>query len=125
MVRKVDAVASIAMAFAVVVMFWGMGRATDVEGETIGKTTARVSLVYADSMGQDYPTVIAANKFAQDVKERTHGSVEVLVSNGVRDEKSIKEMLVAKKIDMARLPCNILATRPDQKMAVLSLPFLY
>ena len=50
---------------------------------------------YAENQPEDYPTTQGADKFAELVKEKTEGKVEILVNAGgsLGDEKSVIEQL--------------------------------
>ena len=58
-------------------------------------------LTYAENQAEDYPTTQGADKFAELVKEKTEGKVEILVNAGgsLGDEKSVIEQLQFGGID--------------------------
>ena len=62
-------------------------------------------LTYAENQAEDYPTTQGADKFAELVKEKTEGKVEILVNAGgsLGDEKSVIEQLQFGGIDFARV----------------------
>ena len=57
-------------------------------------------LTYAENQAEDYPTTQGAYKFAELVKERTGGKVEILVNAGgmLGDERSVNRSSLAGSI---------------------------
>ena len=68
-------------------------------------------LTYAENQAEDYPTTQGADKFAELVKEKTEGKVEILVNAGgsLGDEKSVIEQLQFGGIDFARVSISTVA----------------
>lgn len=83
-------------------------------------------LTYAENQAEDYPTTQGAYKFAELVKERTGGRIEIQVNaQGVLgDEKSVIEQLQFGGIDFARVSLSPLAEFVP-KLNVLQMPYLY
>ena len=83
-------------------------------------------LTYAENQAEDYPTTQGADKFAELVKEKTEGKVEILVNAGgsLGDEKSVIEQLQFGGIDFARGAISTVAEYIP-KLNVLQMPYLY
>lgn len=83
-------------------------------------------LTYAENQAEDYPTTQGAYKFAELVKERTGGKIEILVNAGgaLGDEKSVIEQMQFGGVDFARVSLSPLA-EVVPKLNVLQLPYLY
>lgn len=83
-------------------------------------------LRYAENQPTDYPTVIAAQYFADLVKKRTDGRIiiKVLANAQLGDEKTIIEQLVFGGIEMARVSLSPLSEYVPE-MNLLQLPYLY
>lgn len=83
-------------------------------------------LTYAENQPQGYPTVLAAQRFAELVREQTDGKVVIQVKYGGEygSEQEVLEQMIFGGIDFARLS---LAELSDEipKLNVLQLPFLY
>ena len=83
-------------------------------------------LTYAENQPEGYPTVLAAQHFAQLVRERTGGKVIIQVrhSGEFGSEAEVLEQMAFGGIDFARVS---LAELSDEipKLNVLQLPFLY
>lgn len=86
----------------------------------------KVVLRYAENQVADYPTTQAAHKFADLVKEKTNGRIEVEVydSGQLGDEKSVIEQVQFGGIDMSRVSLTPLSEFSRNLMA-LQLPYLY
>ena len=82
-------------------------------------------LTYAENQAEDYPTTQGADKFAELVKEKTEGKVEILVNAGgsLGDEKSVIEQLQFGGIDFARVSISTVAEYIP-KLNVLQMPYL-
>ena len=80
-------------------------------------------LTYAENQAEDYPTTQGAYKFAELVKERTGGKVEILVNAG-GDERSVIEQIQFGGIDFARVALST-AAEYIPKLNVLQMPYLY
>lgn len=83
-------------------------------------------LRYADNQPEDYPTVRAAQYFADLVQERTRGKIRIRVyANGaLGDEVSILEQVRFGGIDFTRASVASLS-EISPGMEVLSLPYLF
>lgn len=83
-------------------------------------------LTYAENQAEDYPTTQGAYKFAELVKERTHGRIEIQVNAGgiLGDEKTVIKQLQFGGVDFARVSLSPLAEFVP-KLNVLQMPFLY
>jgi tripartite ATP-independent transporter DctP family solute receptor len=81
---------------------------------------------YAENQASDYPTSRGAERFAELVKERTDGRIEILVypEGTLGDEKSVIEQLQFGGIDFARVSLSPLAGVAP-RLNVLQLPYLY
>ena len=83
-------------------------------------------LTYAENQPEGYPTVLAAQRFSELVKERTEGKVIIQVkhSGEFGSESEVLEQMAFGGIDFARVS---LAELSDEipKLNVLQLPFLY
>lgn len=99
---------------------------TACAGGEEGENVPDFVLTYAENQAEDYPTTQGALKFAQLVKERTGGKVEIQVNaDGVLgDEKSVIEQLQFGGVDFARVSLSPLAEFVP-KLNVLQLPYLY
>ncbi len=114
-----------------IIMFWlclvsglaACGR-TDSREETIA--VPEYVLTYAENQAEDYPTTQGGYKFAELVKERTDGKIEILISAGAAlgDEKSVVDQLRFGGIDFTRASISSLGDVLP-KMNVLQLPYLY
>lgn len=81
---------------------------------------------YAENQPEDYPTTQGAYKFAELVKEKTNGRIEIKVQAGgvLGDEKTVIEQLQFGGIDFTRVSLSPLAEFVP-KLNVLQLPYLY
>ena len=83
-------------------------------------------LTYAENQPEGYPTVLAAQRFAELVKEQTGGRVIIQIkhSGEFGSESEVLEQMTFGGIDFARVS---LAELSDElpKLNVLQLPFLY
>lgn len=83
-------------------------------------------LTYAENQPEGYPTVLAAQRFAELVKERTGGRVIIQIkhSGEFGSESEVLSQMAFGGIDFARVS---LAELSDEipKLNVLQLPFLY
>lgn len=81
---------------------------------------------YAENQPEDYPTTLGAYKFAELVKEKTNGRIEIKVQAGgvLGDEKTVIEQLQFGGIDFTRVSLSPLAEFVP-KLNVLQLPYLY
>ncbi|MCC8026402.1 MAG: TRAP transporter substrate-binding protein [Clostridium sp.] len=83
-------------------------------------------LTYAENQAEDYPTTQGAYKFAELVREKTGGKIEIQVNAGglLGDEKTVIEQLQFGGVDFARVSLSPLAEFVP-KLNVLQLPYLY
>lgn len=83
-------------------------------------------LTYAENQAEDYPTTQGAYKFAELVKEKTGGKIEIQVNAGglLGDEKTVIEQLQFGGVDFARVSLSPLAEFVP-KLNVLQMPYLY
>lgn len=83
-------------------------------------------LTYADNQSEDYPTTLAAYKFAELVKDRTEGKVIIDIKHsgewGTQDDV-ISQMQFG-GVDLARVSLSSISDELP-RMNVLQLPFLY
>ena len=81
---------------------------------------------YAENQAEDYPTAKGAYRFAELVKERSGGRIEILVKAGgsLGDEKSVIEQMQFGGVDFARVSLSPLCDYVP-KLNVLHLPYLY
>lgn len=81
---------------------------------------------YAENQAKDYPTTQGAYKFAELVKEKTNGRIEIMVVEGGEsgDEKSVIEQLQFGGVDFARISLSPLSELVP-KLNVLQMPYLY
>lgn len=87
---------------------------------------AAVVLDYADNQSEEYPTVAAAEKFAQLVKQKTNGRVVVNIQPGAKlaNEEIVLKQLEFGTIDMSRISTPYFANTFDE-FKVLQLPYLF
>lgn len=96
--------------------------------DVVEKADSNVELVftYAENQVETYPTTQGAHKFAELVKERTNGRIEIVVkaAGKLGDDKYIVEQLKFGGVDFARVSISLLSdTIP--KLRVLQMPYLY
>ncbi len=95
---------------------------------TEGTTTTEPEMVlrYAENQPEDYPTTLAAYRFAEIVGEKTEGRIKVEVFAGAQlgDEKSVIEQLQLGTIDFTRVSLSPLSEF-NNSLNVLQLPYLY
>ena len=92
-----------------------------------GKTVVpEFVLTYAENQAEDYPTTQGAYKFAELVKEKTGGRIEIQVNAGgvLGDERTVIEQLQFGGVDFARVSLSPLAEFVP-KLNVLQMPYLY
>lgn len=90
------------------------------------QTTAPITLRLSDNQPDDYVTVRADKKFAQDVETKTNGRIKVQVYSGgqLGDEKSVIEQVQFGAIDAVRIGVGPLAEF-NKTIGALALPYLY
>lgn len=108
--------------------------ATEESVEASASTEAEPSMAaepefifrYADNQPEDYPTTVAAKRFADLVFERTYGRIKIEVYGGAQlgDEKSVIEQLQFGGIDFCRVSASPLAEF-SPSLNVLQMPYLY
>ena len=83
-------------------------------------------LSYAENQPEDYPTIKAANAFANMVSERTDGHVKIKVYSGgeMGAELSVIQQMTFGGIDFSRVSLSQLAESIPE-LNILQLPFLY
>lgn len=83
-------------------------------------------LTYAENQAEDYPTTLGAYRFAELVKEKTGGRIQIQVNaDGVLgDETSILEQMQFGVVDFARVSLSPLSEIVP-KLNVLQMPYLY
>jgi tripartite ATP-independent transporter DctP family solute receptor len=81
---------------------------------------------YAENQAEDYPTTQGGYRFAELVKERTNGRIEIVMQAGgvLGDEKSVAEQLQFGGIDFMRMSLSPLAEFVPE-LNVLQMPYLY
>lgn len=92
-----------------------------------GKTVVpEYVFTYAENQAEDYPTAKGAYRFAELVKQRTQGRIEILVKPGgvLGDERSVVEQMRFGGLDFARVSLSPLCDDVP-KLNVLHLPYLY
>jgi len=96
------------------------------EDKEMAATAPEYVFTYAENQPEGYPTTQGAYKFAQLVKERTGGKIEILVDAdaSLGDEKSVIEQLQFGGIDFTRASLSSLGDGIP-KLNVLQLPYLY
>lgn len=89
-------------------------------------TVPEYVFTYAENQAEDYPTTQGAYRFAELVKERTGGRIEIQVNaEGILgDERTVVEQMQFGGVDFARVSLSTMGdTIP--KLNVLQLPYLY
>ncbi len=89
-------------------------------------SSEKIVLRYAENQPEYYPTTLGAYKFAQLVRDKTNGRIEIDVyhSGKLGDEKSVIQQVQQGDIDFARVSLSPVAEF-DQELNVLQLPYLY
>lgn len=121
---------SAAVLAAAVLLLPGCGSAGN-GGKTGPGTSAAASvpeyvLTYAENQTPDYPTTEGGERFAELVRERTRGRIEILVypDAALGEEVSVAEQLKYGGIDFARMSLSTLTHYSDMAN-VLLMPYLY
>lgn len=85
-----------------------------------------ITLRYADSQPDGYPSVVAAEEFAKIISEKTDGKIEIKIYPGgqLGDEKSNIEQLQFGALDFARVSIGPLSEF-SPSLNVLQLPYLF
>lgn len=83
-------------------------------------------LTYADNQSENYPTTLAAYRFAELVKEKTGGKVliDIKHSGELGTQDDVVDQLQFGGIDLARVSLSSISDELP-RMNVLQLPFLY
>lgn len=83
-------------------------------------------LRYADNQSDDYPTTVAARHFADLVKERTNGRIEIEVYGGgvLGDETNVLRQLIYGGIDFMRISTGIFSVFYPS-YAIFNVPYLF
>jgi tripartite ATP-independent transporter DctP family solute receptor len=86
----------------------------------------KIVFTYAENQSEDYPTTQGAYKFAEIVKEKTNGRIEINVQAAavLGDEKSVMEKMQFGAIHFSRVSLSPLSEFVP-KLNVLQLPYLY
>ncbi len=105
------------------VILFACGKAEQMEANS---KIPEFVLTYAENQAEDYPTTQGAYKFAELVKKRSGGRIEIMVNAGgsLGDERSVIEQLQFGGIDFARVSLSVLADQVP-KLNVLQMPYLY
>ena len=87
---------------------------------------AAIVLDYADNQSEEYPTIAAAQKFAQLVKAKTNGRVTVNIQPGAKlaNEEIVLKQLEFGTIDMSRISIPYYANTFDE-FKVLQMPYIF
>lgn len=87
---------------------------------------AAIVLNYADNQSEEYPTITAAQKFAQLVKAKTNGRVTVNIQPGAKlaNEEIVLKQLEFGTIDMSRISVPYFANTFDE-FKVLQMPYIF
>lgn len=90
------------------------------------ETLPEYVFTYADNQSSSYPTIMGAYRFAELVKERTGGRIEIEVAaNAVLgDEEEIIEQLEFGGVDFSRASLSTISDKLPV-LNVLQMPFLY
>lgn len=104
----------------------GISACERTEPKEARTTAPEYVFTYAENQAEDYPTTLGAYRFAELVKERTEGRIEILVNaKGVLgDERTIIEQLQFGGIDFARVSLSPLSEFVSG-LNVLQMPYLY
>lgn len=80
----------------------------------------------AENQPEDYPTTIGDEKFADIVKDKTDGDIDIDVyaAEQLGDEKSVIEQVQLGTIDLARVNVSPMTQFSDE-IGVLSMPYLF
>lgn len=81
---------------------------------------------YAENQAEDYPTSLGAYRFAELVKEKTGGRIEIQVKAGglLGDEQAILEQLQFGGVDFTRVSLSPLSEIVPE-LNVLQMPYIY
>lgn len=92
------------------------------------KADSKVEMIfsYAENQSDTYPSTQGAEKFAELVKERSNGRIEIIVKSegDLGSESSVIEQLAIGGIDFARVSLGTLS-EDIPKLGVFAMPFLY
>ncbi len=115
--------AALSLVTASAMLLAGCGGGSSDKAASSGE---QMTLRYAENQPEDYPTTKGAYKFAELVKEKTNGriNIEVYHSAQLGDEKAVLEQLQYGGIDFARASISPIAEF-DPDLNVLQLPYLY
>lgn len=111
---------------ALVLLIFFLGGCTDRTLPEGGEIVPEYVFTYAENQAENYPTTQGANRFAQLVRERTNGRIEIQVNFGavLGDEKSVVEQMQFGGVDFARVSLSTL-TDSNPQLNVLQMPYLY
>ncbi len=111
-------------------LFLVLGVVTAACGSMYGKdgqeSAPEFVLTYAENQAEDYPTTKGAYKFAELVKERTKGRIEILVyaEGELGDEQAVVKQLQYGGIDFVRASLSSMSEFVPE-LNVLQMPYLY
>lgn len=115
------------VAGGMLLLFWGAALMTACYGKKAdGVPEPEFVLTYAENQPEDYPTTQGAYRFAELVRERTNGRIEIQISPAgeLGDEQAVVKQLQFGGIDFVRVSLSILAD-DFPALNVLQLPYLY
>lgn len=103
-----------------------MAACSSSDGKTEESGVPEYVFTYAENQAEDYPTTQGAYRFAELVKEKTGGKIEIQVNAGgiLGDEKSVIEQMQFGGVDFARVSVSPLSEFVP-KLNVLQMPYLY
>lgn len=90
------------------------------------ETVPEYVFTYAENQAEDYPTTLGAYRFAELVKARTEGRIEILIyaEGELGDEQAVVEQLQYGGIDFVRASLSSLSEFVPE-LNVLQMPYLY
>lgn len=117
---------SMLLALAITVSLAGCGAGSAEKNASEGEASATQVYKLATDAPADYPTTIALQKFADDVKEQTEGriTIELYPSAQLGDENAYLQQLQFGAVDFAKSSVAPLAQFCNELNA-LSLPYLF
>lgn len=126
--KKVNGMSGIVAGIFLLMLLMACGKTQNrgTENTTGTAVVPEYVFTYAENQAEDYPTTQGGYRFAELVKERTDGKIEILISAGAAlgDEISVVEQLRFGGIDFTRASLSSLGDVLP-KINVLQLPYLY
>ncbi len=121
--RKALAVLSLAVASILCLSGCGNSNESSTVQEDLGD---KIVLRYAENQVGDYPTTIAAKKFAELVKDGTQGRIviDVYDNASLTTEDAVVKQIKYGTIDISRVSISVLSDITHD-LEVLELPYLY